>query len=423
MLIVMVLSFAVLMVAGLWTAFALGIAGSIVLFMAKGELGLHTLGSILYNSANSYILVAVPLFLLMGEIILRSGAAKHFYRGVAALLPRVSLLQTNIIACAIFSAIAGSSVATAATVGTVAIPEMIKRGYNPRAVYGSLAAGGTLGVLIPPSIIMVLYGALVNVSISGLFMAGLLPKLLMAGLFMVYIAVMVARKPSLAPKDADHISSSALDALHVLPLVLIIAAVLGGIYTGLTTATEAAAIGVAGALIVAAAYGHLKVEVLSESILAAIKLTSMVITIVMGAQILSAAVVYSGLGREVAGWLVDLGLSHWTFFLGLIILYIILGCFVDGISMVYMTLPVLMPSIKQYGFDLTWMGIVLAILIELGQIHPPVGVNLITIHAIAKGKFSDVVIGSFPYVFIMLFMLLLLAIWPGLSLLRTSVLF
>jgi tripartite ATP-independent transporter DctM subunit len=269
---------------------------------------------------------------------------------------------------------------------------------------------------------MVLYGALVDVSISRLFMAGLLPKLLLAGLFMVYIAVMIARKPSLAPKDADHISSSASDALHVLPLVLVIAAVLGGIYTGLTTVTEAAAIGVAGALIVAAVYGRLKVEVLNESILAAIKLTSMVMTIVMGAQILSAAVVYSGLGREVAGWLVGLGLSRWTFFLGLIILYIILGCFVDGISMVYMTLPVLMPSIKQYGFDLMWMGIVLAILIELGQIHPPVGVNLITIHAIAKGKFSDVVIGSFPYVFIMLFMLLLLAIWPGLALWLPSVL-
>ena len=409
-----------LLIAGQWMAFALGSVGMLLMYLSKGTLGLQSLSSVVWNTSNSYILIAVPMFLLMGELILRSGASNYFYRGVVVLLGRLpgGLLHANIFSCAIFAAVSGSSVATAATVGTVAIPEMLKRGYDPKPVFGSLAAGGTLGILIPPSIIMVLYGALVEESIARLFMAGVLPGLLMAGVFMIYIAIHLMINPSLAPAHkAGDARPPASDLLHVFPVLGLLITVLGGIYFGFTTPTEAAAIGAGGALVLAAGYGGLTKEVFSESIMSTVKTTCMVTLIIIGAQILSAALTYSGVSRAVSEWILALGLSKWTFFLALVVLYLVLGCFVDGISMIYMTLPVLLPVIKAFGFDLIWFGIILTILIELGQITPPVGLNLFTIHAISGGhSFSDVVIGSFPYCFLMLFVIALLCFFPEIAL-------
>jgi C4-dicarboxylate transporter DctM subunit len=404
---------------GQWTAFALGIVGVLVIFLTKGWLGLLSLSSVVWNNSNSYILIAIPMFLLMGEVILRSGTSKSFYAGIVKMTHRLpgGLLHANIVACAIFSAVSGSSVATAASVGTVAIPELKKAGYQHSAIYGSLAAGGTLGILIPPSIIMVLYAALVEESVGRMFIAGILPGLVMSAVFMVYIAIKVYRNPQVAPVKSlstEFQSGSILSALwDVLPIVSLLVVVLGGIYSGLTTPTEASAVGAAGSMLLAAGYRKLSWEVFRDSIMSTVKTTCMVAMIIIGAQILSTALTFSGLSREISEWIVSLGFSKWEFFLILVVLYIVLGCFVDGISMIYMTLPVLLPVIKVFGFDLIWLGVIITILIELGQITPPVGLNLFTIHGISGGaKFSEVVSGSVPYVLLMVIVIVLLTIWP-----------
>ncbi|MBY0323035.1 MAG: TRAP transporter large permease subunit [Reyranella sp.] len=417
---ILVVSLAVMLMAGQWTAFALGICGVLVLYLSKGMLGLTALSSVVWNNANSYILIAVPMFLLMGEIILRSGVSSYFYRGVVVLLGRLpgGLLHANIASCAVFSAVSGSSVATAATVGTVAIPEMLSRGYEPKTVFGSLAAGGTLGILIPPSIVMVLYGALVEESIARLFMAGVVPGLLMAGIFMVFIAVLLLMKPSYAPpRDAASGKSRASEAVHVFPVLGLLVVVLGSIYSGIATPTEASALGAAGAIVLALGYRSFTRKVFTESLMATVKTTCMVALIIICAQILSTALTYSGVSRTVSEWVMGLGLGKWQFFVALVVLYLVLGCFVDGVSMIYMTLPVLLPVVKAFGFDLVWFGVILTVLIELGQITPPVGLNLFTIHAISGGaKFSEVAAGSTPYVGLMLLVILLLCLWPEIAL-------
>ena len=416
-------SLALFLLVGQWTAFALGIVGVLIIVLSKGYIGLQGLSSVVWNNANSYILIAVPMFLLMGEVILRSGVSKYFYAGVATLLRRLpgGLLHANIVSCAIFSAVSGSSVATAASVGTVAIPELLRAGYQPRAVFGSLAAGGTLGILIPPSIVMVLYAALVEESVGRLFIAGILPGILMSAVFMLYIAVLLMRNPSIAPPRTTADLSAGLQSQRplrdVLPIVLLLTGVLGGIYAGITTPTEASAVGAAGAIALAAAYRTLTWRIFRDSVMSTVKTTCMVAMIIIGAQILSTALTFSGVSRELSEWVLTLGLSKVEFFLMLVVLYVILGCFVDGISMIYMTLPVLLPIIKVVGFDLIWLGVIITILIELGQITPPVGLNLFTIHGISGGaKFSEVVAGSFPYVFLMLGVIAMLWFWPEIAL-------
>lgn len=416
----LVVFLALSLMAGQWIAFALGSSGLLVLYLSKGELGLAAISSVIWNTTNSYVLVAIPLFLLMGEVILRSGAGKHFYSGVVAMMGKSKgpLLHANTFSCAIFSAVSGSSVATAATVGTVAIPEMLQRGYQPRITFGSLAAGGTLGILLPPSIAMILYGAFVQESVSKLFIAGIIPGLVLAGMFLLYGYLRVYLDPSLAPQveTEQPAVGRRKDIIHVLPILLLLSIVLGTIYTGVATPTEAAAIGAAGALVLAAAYRALTWEVFSRSVMSTVRTTCMISLIIVAAQILSTALTFSGATREISAWILELGLSKWTFFALIVVFYIILGLFVDGISMMYMTLPVLFPPVVAMGFDPIWFGVVLTILIELGQVTPPVGLNLFTIHAIAGGhKFSEIAIGSAPYAAIILFMVVLLAIWPELA--------
>jgi tripartite ATP-independent transporter DctM subunit len=418
---IMAAALAVTMVLGQWTAMALGCVGMLMLWLARGDIGLSSVGSVIWNTANSYILIAAPMFLLLGEVILRSGVSKHFYRGVAAMMGRTpgGLLHANIIACALFSAISGSSVATAAAVGTVAIPEMRARGYAQRLVFGSLAAGGTLGILIPPSIVMILYGALVEESIAKLFMAGLIPGLVMAGLFMVYIALHAWLRPADVParEPAMPWAERLHHGLHILPIIALFLTVLGSMYFGIATPTEAAVVGALGAIVLAWAYGGLTMAVFVDALMATVRTTCMVLFIIIGAQVLTNALTYTGVSRGVSEWIVAFELSRWVLFLALVVLYLFLGCFVDGVSMIYITLPVLFPVVAAAGFDAIWFGVVLTILIELGQITPPVGLNLFTIHGISGGAaFSEVVIGSIPFVFVMLIMILLLAIWPEMAL-------
>ncbi len=415
------------MLFGLWTAISLGFAGMVVLYLSRGTLGLTALTSVVWNNMNSFVLVAIPLFLLMGEIILRSGAGGKFYMSISALMGkrRGPLLHANTLSCAIFSAVSGSSVATAATIGTVAIPEMLKQGYQPRIVFGSLAAGGTLGILIPPSLSMIMYGALVQESVTKLFIAGLLPGLLLAAIFLVYGIVRVWLDPSLVPSvEIERAPGQRLrEALHVLPMSAILIVILGGIYSGLVTPTEAAAVGCVGSFVLAAGYRALNVQMVLESLQSTVRTTCMVSIIIVGALILATAMTYSGATREVTGWITGLGLSKWEFFAVLCVLYVLLGMVVDGVSMIYLTLPILFPAVIAMGFDPIWFGVVLTVLIELGQITPPVGLNLFTIHAIAKGHpFSEVMIGSAPYVVLIFLMVIILAVWPELATWLPSVL-
>lgn len=417
--IVLLVAMLVSLLIGQWIAFALGSAGVLIIVLSKGMLGLSTISSIVWNTTNSYLLIAIPLFLLMGELMLRTGVNEYFYRGMGALLKWLpgGLLHANVGACALFAAICGSSVATAATIGTVAIPQLLRRGYDRRMVFGSIAGGGTLGILIPPSIPFILYGALVDQSVARLFMAGIIPGLLLAGLFSFYIVVRALMSPKLAGVTTEAQPTAMRDALHVLPIVALLCAVLGGIYSGVATPTESAAIGVAGAVILGVAYGRLTPAACKEALLSTVRTTGMVMLIVISAQVLSAALTFSGVSRGVSEAIYGLGLSKWEFFVALVALYIVLGCFVEGIAMIYITLPVLYPVIQKFGFDPIWFGVVLVVLIELGQIHPPLGLNLFTIKSISPNSdFKDIVIGSAPYVFIILSMILILALFPGLAL-------
>lgn len=412
----------ILLLLGQWIALALGLAGVILLYVSGGSQALLSIGSVVWNNVNSYILIAIPLFILMGDLILRSGVSGHFYRGIATLLGFLpgGLLHSNIMACAMFAAVSGSSVATAATVGTVAIPEMTRQGYAPKIILGSLAAGGTLGILIPPSIIMILYGALVEESVPKLFMAGVIPGLVLALLFMLYISMALIFNRALAPpRTAVKVSpKDYLHAIaHIMPIIALMLMVLGGIYAGVTTPTEAAAVGVFGALILAAAYRGLNFDTIKKSLLSATRTTTMVLFIIVGAQILSAGLTLSGAARGMGETIIGMELSKWQFFAVLVVMYIILGCFVDGITMIYITLPVLFDVIVAAGFNVIWFGVVLTILIELGQITPPVGLTLFTIHGISGGHpFSEVVKGVIPFVLIILAMVVILAVWPNLAL-------
>jgi tripartite ATP-independent transporter DctM subunit len=420
--VILVVGLFILLVIGQWTAFALGSVGMVLMVLSRGVYSLDSVGSVVWNLTNNYVLTAVPLFIFMGEIVLRSGISDRFYRGVAAALTWLpgSLLHANIAASAIFSAISGSSVATAASIGTVAIPELRARGYDERIVFGSLAAGGTLGILIPPSIVLILYGALVEESVPRLFMAGLLPGIGLALLFSLYIGVRVALNKSLAPPSAvAHMSFAQRmeHVWHLVPVVALMAVVLGGIYTGIFTPTESAAVGAAGALLLAASHRALSRAMFTDSLYSTVRTSCMILFIIVGAQILVLGLTYADISRQLSGFIVDAELSKWVLFGALVVLYIFLGFFVDGVSMLYITLPVLLPVVQAAGFDLIWFGIVLTILIELGQITPPIGLNLFTIQAISGGRPIGMVIqGSTPFVFIMLAMVLLLAVFPQIAL-------
>jgi len=409
----------VLLLSGLWIAFGLGLAGIIVLLLHGGPPALAPLGYVSWNTVESFVLTSVPLFILMGELILRAGLSENFYRSMGLWFHGVKggLLQSNIVACAIFAAVSGSSVATAAAIGTVAIPEMTRRGYEPKILFGSLAAGGTLGILIPPSIPMIIYGAMVEQSVERLFIAGVLPGIVMSLIFMAYIWVRVAVTPSLVPPaEARPTWGERFSSLAgVAPMFLLILLVLGSIWLGYATPTEAAAVGASAAMVLALASRRLSWRVFAGSVTSTIRTTCMVLFIIVGAQILTYALVKTGASRALTAWVVDLGLSKWILFAIVTVLYIFLGCIIDGVSMMVLTLPILYPIIIAAGFDPIWFGIALVILIELGNVTPPVGLNMFVIHGISGGRpIGEVIWGSLPFGILMLAVLALIGIFPGL---------
>lgn len=373
----------------------------------------------IWGASSSWTLTALPLFLWMGEILFRTRLSQDLFTGLAPWLNKLPgrLLHTNVIGCAIFAAVSGSSAATCATIGKMTLPELKKRGYPDNMVIGTLAGAGTLGLLIPPSIIMIVYGVAAEVSIAKLFIAGIIPGIFLAILFMGYIIFWAWRNPSqVPPADAEMtFRQKVYQSRNLIPVMLLIASVLGSIYSGVATATEAAAIGVLGSLIISGFQKSLNWETFKASILGATRLYCMIALILAGAQFLTLSMGYIGLPRALAEWIGSLGLSQFWLIIVLMVFFIILGCFLDGISMVVLTMGVLLPTVQAAGIDLIWFGIFIVFVVEMAQVTPPVGFNLFVLAGMTKRDLPYIARVSSPMFFLMVFAVLVLYFVPELA--------
>jgi len=372
----------------------------------------------IWGSASSWTLTALPLFVWMGEILFRTRLSQDMFRGLAPWMQSLPgrLLHVNIAGCAIFAAVSGSSAATCATIGKMSLPELKQRGYPDSIAIGSLAGAGTLGLLIPPSIIMIVYGVAAEVSIARLFIAGILPGILLAGLFSGYLMLWAWRNPDKVPPADERmtLSEKIRQSRHLLPVILLIGAVLGSIYTGVATATEAAAVGVVGALVISAAQGSLTWQTFKESLLGGTRLYCMIALILAGAAFLTLSMGYIGLPRHLAEWIASLGLSQFELLLALMAFYLLLGCFLDGISMVVLTMGVIMPTVVGAGIDPVWFGIFIVIVVEAAQITPPVGFNLFVMQGMTRRDIAWIARVTLPFFCLMIAAAGLIYLFPGL---------
>jgi len=378
----------------------------------------------IWGSTSSWTLCALPLFLWMGEILFRSRLSDDLFKGLAPWLERLPgrLLHVNIIGCSIFAAVSGSSAATCATVGKIALPELKKRGYPDDMAVGTLAGAGTLGLMIPPSIIMIVYGVAANVSIAKLFLGGVLPGLMLGLLFMGYVVVWSLLHPDAIPSasQATSLKEKLAASRHLIPVVSLIALVLGTIYMGIATATEAAAFGVLGALLLARLEGSLTWKVFIEGLLSATRVYCMIGLILAGASFLTLAMGFIGLPRHLAEFVGSLNLSPFMLIVALTVLFILLGCFLDGISMVVLTMAVLLPTVQKAGIDLLWFGIFIIVVVEMAQITPPVGFNLFVLQGLTKREISEIARCAIPLFLLMVVAVLLLYFFPQIVLLLPS---
>lgn len=373
----------------------------------------------IWGASSSWTLTALPLFLWMGEILFRTRLSQDLFTGLAPWLNKLPgrLLHTNVIGCAIFAAVSGSSAATCATIGKMTLPELKKRGYPDNMVIGTLAGAGTLGLLIPPSIIMIVYGVAAEVSIAQLFIAGILPGIFLAMLFSGYIMFWAWRNPSQVPPADEEMTfrQKVYESRNLIPVMLLIASVLGSIYSGIATATEAAAIGVLGSLVISGFQKSLNWATFKASILGATRLYCMIALILAGAQFLTLSMGYIGLPRALAEWIGSMGLSQFWLIVVLMVFFIILGCFLDGISMVVLTMGVLLPTVQAAGIDLIWFGIFIVFVVEMAQVTPPVGFNLFVLAGMTKRDLPYIARVSMPMFFLMIFAVLVLYFVPELA--------
>jgi tripartite ATP-independent transporter DctM subunit len=370
----------------------------------------------IWGSSSSWTLTALPLFIWMGEILFRTRLSQDMFRGLAPWMQHLPgrLLHTNVVGCAIFAAVSGSSAATCATIGKMSLPELAKRGYPDRMALGSLAGAGTLGLLIPPSIIMIVYGVTADVSIAQLFIAGIIPGVLLAAIFSAYIAVWsLGHADQIPPPDAPlSLLQKLSESRNLIPVVLLIAAVLGSIYSGIATATEAAALGVLGALIISAVQGSLTRDTFLQSLMGGTRLYCMIALILAGAAFLTLSMGYIGLPRHLAEWIATLGLTKFELVLALTAFYVVLGCFLDGISMVVLTMGVIMPTVQKAGIDPLWFGIFIVVVVEMAQVTPPVGFNLFVLQGMTKREIGTIARAAFPFFLLMVAMVILLYVFP-----------
>jgi C4-dicarboxylate transporter DctM subunit len=414
----LVVSLFVLLGTGVWIGLALAGVAWVGMELFSSRPAGDAMAVTIWGSSSSWTLTALPLFVWMGEILFRTRLSEDMFRGLAPWLERLPgrLLHTNIIGCTIFAAVSGSSAATCATIGKMTLPELKARGYPEGMTIGTLAGAGTLGLLIPPSIIMIVYGVMANVSIAQLFIAGVIPGCLLALLFSGYIVAWALANPERIPSASERttIAQKAYASRHLIPVVLLIAMVLGSIYAGLATATEAAAFGVVGSLAISAIQRSLTRETFTASILGATRLYCMIALILAGAQFLTLAMGYIGLPRHLAQWIGGLGLSAFALIVALTVFYIVLGCFLDGISMVVLTMGVILPTVEAAGIDLLWFGIFLVLVVEMAQITPPVGFNLFVLQGMTKRQITWIAKQAAPMFCLMIVAVLLIWYFPQL---------
>ena len=407
-----------LLASGVWIGLALAGVAWIGMELFSTRPAGDAMAVTIWGSASSWTLTALPLFVWMGEILFRTRLSEDMFRGLAPWLERVPgrLLHTNIIGCTIFAAVSGSSAATCATIGKMTLPELKARGYPEDITIGTLAGAGTLGLLIPPSIIMIVYGVMANVSIAQLFIAGVLPGLVLASLFSGYIVVWALVHPDRVPvsRERTTLGQKIYASRHLIPVVVLIALVLGSIYTGIATATEAAAFGVVGSLAISAVQGSLNWQTFRDSLLGATRLYCMIALILSGAAFLTLSMGYIGLPRHLAEWIGSLGLSQLALIIALMIFYIILGCFLDGISMVVLTMGVILPTVDKVGIDLLWFGIFIVLAVEMAQITPPVGFNLFVLQGMTKKQITWIARHALPMLYLMIAATLLIYFFPQL---------
>ena len=404
--------------SGVWIGLALaGVAWTGMELFSARPAG-DAMAVTIWGSLSSWTLTALPLFCWMGEILFRTRLSEDMFRGLAPWLERLPgrLLHTNIIGCTIFAAVSGSSTATCATIGKMTLPELAKRGYPEGMTIGTLAGAGTLGLLIPPSIIMIVYGVTANVSIAQLFIAGVLPGLLLATLFSGYIVVWALAHPGAIPAIAETttLAQKLRASRHLIPVVLLIAAVLGSIYAGIATATEAAAFGVVGALVISLLQRSLNRRTFVDSLLGATRLYCMIALILAGAAFLTLAMGYIGLPRHLAEWIGALALPPLALVVALALFYIVLGCFLDGISMVVLTMGVILPTVEKAGIDLLWFGIFIVLVVEMAQITPPVGFNLFVLQGMTHRQITWIARQALPMFALMCAAVLAIWFFPGL---------
>ncbi len=420
---------AIFLVLGLLVLLFLGLhVASAIILLAFGSDALLLNGmlplsasSIAWDRMNEFALVAIPLFVLLGEILLRAGIAEKLYNSLAVWLEPLpgGLLHTNTFASALFAATSGSSVATTATIGTVAIPLMDKRGYNNRMVYGSLAVGGTLGVLIPPSILMIVYGALADVSVGKLFLGGMIPGIILAVcMSLTIICLSLAKKSKFTRGERPPLSKKISLLVEITPILIIFIIVIGSIYAGLATPTESAALGIVAAILIAAYQRTLSISMLHQAFLGAMKTTSMIILIIVAAFCFNFVLALLGLPQAGSRFITELGLSPYAMIWWLVVFYVILGCFLEAVSMMVTTVGIVVPIIVTAGFDPLWFGIFLTVLMEVSMITPPVGLNLYVVQSLrpSGSNIFDVFIGIIPFIFTFIVFLAILVYFPGLVL-------
>lgn len=414
---ILVAAMLVMLIGGVWVSLTLtGLAVIGLTLIENSSIGL-LLGTSSWSATTGWSLTALPLFIWMGEILFRTSLSEDLFQGLSPFLSKLpgKLLHVNILSCGIFAAVSGSSAATAATIGRMTLPELSKRGYDDSMSIGTLAGSGTLGLLIPPSIILIVYGVAAEVSIARLFLAGVFPGILLVSLFMLYVIIStVIKKENLVPNESNVWSTfEKIVALKkLIPILLLIFGVLGSIYMGIATPTEAAAFGVLGALVISIITKNFSRDSFKKSVLGAVRSSCMLGLIIVGAHFLSLAMGFIGIPRELASWIADQGLSTIGLIIWLTVFFVIMGFFLDGISMVVLTTSVVLPMVTQAGIDLIWFGIFLVLVVEMAQITPPVGFNLFVIQSLTGKDIFFVAKCALPFFFMIALAIVIIINYP-----------
>ncbi len=412
----------VLLIPGEYIFVALGVSGIAGIVLGSGTKYLTTLGTITWNTTNNFVLSAVPMFMFMGELIVASGLSGNFYRGMMKWFKHVpgGLLHANVLACAFYSAISGSSVATAAGIGSIAVPETKKRGYPRPTIYGSIAASGTLGILIPPSTVLILYGSLTDQSVVELFAASAIPGIILTLLFMIWI---FAQGIFLKKKGLSQVKTDEADEMThweavkgVAPIIITIVILLGSLYTGKATPVESAALGTFVVLIFGFATKGLNWKKITDSARNTSKSIAMILTLMIAASYLTFALSQSSINRMLTTWVIDQGFTALAILIMIGFIYLVLGCFMDGSSMILLTVPLLAPICKELGVDLVWFGVYITLLVQIGQVTPPMGLNLFMVQGIDKeAKLAEIVRGVIPFLIAMIIFAVLMIAFPSMT--------